>query len=270
MGMTILGITGAIGHGKTSLAEAFLRQVSPAQHTESSMLISRVADELNKGFTVYNPKVGDTSAINAWLTGLPDILKDITHFDGTIAPIHLSPNPVVVADPDFQKLNEYLELVAKDHSLITQQITPENKDQYRTILQWLGAYVTKHISPTLWYDELIRQAANAAATECNLFVIGGVRYPSDGQVIHAAGGYIVAVERPNVHQQDAGDPTEAFRSMVPVDTTVINDGKLGALDHAVFNIWQDLQNNELKSRYQASSLSFDAPKIPKIQGRDIL
>lgn len=37
---------GAIGHGKTSLAQAFLRQVSPAEHTESSILIAKVADQL--------------------------------------------------------------------------------------------------------------------------------------------------------------------------------------------------------------------------------
>jgi hypothetical protein len=268
--MIIIGITGSIGHGKTSLAKAFLRQVSPAQHTESSILISRVADELNKSFPIANPTSGDIASINAWLSGLPEILRQVAHFAGTINPIRLSAEPVVVADQDFQKLHEYLELVEKNHSLITQIITPDNKDEYRPILQWLGAYITKHVSPTLWYDELIRQAATAEASGCELFVIGGIRFPSDGQVIHQAGGLIVAIERPNITQQDAEDATEAFRSMVPVDTTVINDGALGALDHAVYTIWQDIKNDNLQTRYQVSRLAFDATQSPTIQGRDIL
>lgn len=268
--MIIIGITGAIGHGKTSLAKAFLRQVTPSAHTESSILIGKVADELNKLYPTFLPKPNDPGSINPWLASLPDILKRVTNFPRDISPVRLGTGPVVVADADFQKLHEYLALVEQNHALITEQVTQENKDTYRPLLQWLGAYVTKHISPTLWYDELIRQARTAEADGCKLFVIGGVRFPSDGQVIHQAGGYVVSVERPNYAQKDTGDATEAFRSMVPVDTTVINDGALGALDHAVFTIWQDIQNNNLQSRYQVSRLAFDAPQSPKIQGRELL
>lgn len=268
--MIIIGITGAIGHGKTSLAQAFLRQVSPAKHVESSILIARVADQLNKQYPTTRPRAHDPSSINAWLANLPGIIKDITGFSDDIAPVRLATEPTITAETDFDKLHEYLEIIALNHSLITQLITPENKEAYRPILQWLGAYITKHVSPTLWYDNLIQQALDAKASGHKLFVIGGVRFPSDAQVIHQAGGYIIAIERPDRGQRDAADATEAFRSMVPVNATIINDSTLGSLDHAVQVLWQDLQQDNLQDRYQASQIEFDASKPLAVQGRDIL
>lgn len=268
--MNIIGITGAIGHGKTSLAKAFLRQVNPARHTESSILISKVADKLNQKYALTQPSANDNAAINAWLSNLPDILREMLHYSGDIKPIHFAPSQAILSDPDFQKLAEYLQQVEQNHALIAQEITPGNKDDYRAILQWLGAYVTKHIGPTLWYDELLRQAHQAEADGFRLFVIGGVRFPSDAQVIHQAGGKIVAIERPDKQHEDMTDPTEAYRSLVPVDTTVINDGTLGALDHVVFNLWKDLEADDIQPRYQASRMAFDAPQSPHVDNRDLL
>lgn len=268
--MIILGITGAIGHGKTTLAAAFLRQVKGAQHIESSTLISRVADELNKHFLPSKPTSDNIAAINAWLSHLPGILQTIAHHPSELTPIHIPPQHNLHSDPAYQKLAEYLDLVATNHSLVTQTITEANKETYRPLLQWIGGFVTKQMDPTLWYDELIRRANQAEAEGCPLFVVGGVRFPSDAQVVHTAGGKIVAIERPDLAKQDTADPTEAFRSMVPTDTTIINDGDMGALDHVVVMLWQDVQNEELKTRYQATRLAFDASGAPSIQSRELL
>lgn len=268
--MQIIGITGAIGHGKTSLAKSFLRQVKGSKHTESSYLISRVANELNKHYLTSQPRIDDLASINAWLSNLPDILRDVAHYEKEIPPIRVEQQHLLDKDPDFQKLGEYIRTVTENHALIAQDITEDNKESYRPILQWLGGYVTKHISPTLWYDELLRLGNQVEAEGCPLFVIGGVRFPSDGQVIHNAGGKVVAIERPNMKHQDKNDPSEAYRAMVPVDTTIFNDGALGALDHVVITVWKDLQNDDLQSRYQASRMSFDAKEAPNIQRREIM
>lgn len=268
--MHILGITGAIGHGKTSLADAFLRQIKSAQHVESSGLISRVADGLNQHYVTARPQAGNPASINAWLSNLPDILRDVAHYTGDIPPIRVPSKDAIHADAGFQKLDEYLRILAQNHSLVTQRITEQNKETYRPLLQWLGGFVTKHINPTLWYDELLRQAREAESQGCELFVIGGVRFPSDAQVIHAAGGHIVAIERPTQESRDAQDSTEAFRSMVPTDATIINDGELGALDHIVVNIWKDLKQDNLQPRYQSSRTSFTAGASPSVRQRDML
>jgi hypothetical protein len=266
----IIGITGAIGHGKTSLADAFLRQVASARHTESGELVAKVGHAMNQQYLPSHPTAENPAAINAWLAHLPSILREVTHYDGEVQPIHLSTGPTIQADPDFDKLIEYLKLVEQNHSLVTQAITEDNKETYRPLLQWLGGYVTKHINPTLWYDELLRQGRLAEANGCELFVIGGVRFPSDAQVIHDAGGYIVAIERPSHQLRDSSDTTEAFRSMVPVDSTIINDSGLGALDHVVVTMWRDIRKDNLQQHYQASRLNFDPAKSPDIQQREIL
>lgn len=268
--MFIIGITGAIGHGKTSLSDAFLRQIPAARSSESSELIARVADELNKQYVISRPTADNNSAINAWLSNVPTILRNVAHYNGVVTPIHIAPTHNIKTDPDFQKLAEYLEQVQQNHSLVTQTITVGNKETYRALLQWIGGYTTKHVNPTLWYDELLREAGRAETEGCSLFLIGGVRFPSDAQAIHGAGGQIIAIERPDIHERDSADSTEAFRSMIPIDSTVINDAKLGALDHVVVNLWKDLQEDDLKSRYQSSRIIFGANHEPAVQEREML
>ncbi|MCA9329541.1 hypothetical protein KDA11_02765 [Candidatus Saccharibacteria bacterium] len=268
--MIIIGITGAIEHGKTSLAQAFLRQINPSIHTESSILIAEVANELNSHYLITRPKAFDQLSINAWLTDLPNIIRKTTGFNSDISAIRL--NSKNSNNPDFDKLHEYLKLVSNNHSLITQPITPTNKEQYRTILQWLGSYVTKYVSSSLWYDNIIQQAKIAQDNGYKLFIVGGVRYPSDAQVIKQAGGIIIAIERPNIEHRDLNDPSEAFRSMVPADTTVMNDFSLGALDSIAQKIWNDILDDDLQKQYHASQTSTDytAQSVIDLPERSVL
>lgn len=268
--MQLLGITGAIGHGKTTLAKAFLRQVPNTQFAESYVLIGEVVNRMNQHYATIRPNVGNQAAVNAWLAKLPDILREVTHFQGQINPVVL-PNPdLPEANTDFDKLNEYLSLAEQNHSLVTQPVTADSKETFRPFLQWIGSYVTKHISPTLWFDELVRQSKIAEDQDCQLFIIGGVRYPSDAEVIHNAGGKVIAIERPDVARWDATDQTEAFQSLVSTDSTVINDGLIGALDHIALDIWQDIYLDGLKPRYQASRSGLGATNAPKTQNRELL
>lgn len=265
--MQILGITGAIGHGKTSLAKAFLREIPDSSYTESSLLISEVANKLNWHYITLRPSTKSLSGLNAWLAMLPEILKDVANYQGNIKPVHLTDPQTLTSDPDFIKLAEYLDMVEANHALVMQPINPDTKELFRPILQWLGNYVTKHIDPNLWYSELIRQAKLAEVDGTKLFVIGGVRYPSDAQQIHDAGGKVISIERPNLQTQDAVDPTEAYRSLVTVDSTVINDGLLGTLDGIVLDIWKDLSQDELKPTYQASRSGLSPKSAPNFQNR---
>ncbi len=266
-----MGITGAIHHGKTSLAKSFLRQIPSSEYTESSILIGEVANRLNKNFPLSKPTSHNIPAINAWLSDLPDILKQVAHYSRDIIAPRLTSKGMPNENADFEKLFEYLGIVEKDHSIITVPVTPETKERFRPLLQWLGSYVTKNIDPNLWYNELVRQAREAKDSGYDLFVIGGVRFPSDAQVIHEAGGKIIAIERPGLEIKDQTDPTEAYRSLVPADTTVINDGLVGALDHIVTQIWSDLkEDGQLKNRYQASRSGFNAARGPNIESRGIL
>ena len=66
--MILIGITGSIGHGKTSLAEAFLKIEPSAIHDESSKLISEFANEAKKTI----PYTFDAQKINNWLSNLEE------------------------------------------------------------------------------------------------------------------------------------------------------------------------------------------------------
>lgn len=265
--MQILGITGAINHGKTSLAKAFLREIPGSEYTESSLLIGEVANQLNKHYITLRPSTKNLSGVNAWLGMLPEILKVVANYQGSIKPVHLTDPQTLTTDPDFIKLAEYLDMVEANHALVMQPITADTKEVFRPILQWLGGYVTKHIDPNLWYSELLRQAETAKAKGVVLFVIGGVRFPSDAQLVHEAGGKVIAIERPSLHAQDSNDTTEAYRSLVTVDSTVINDGLLGTLDGIVLDLWKDLSQDELKPTYQASRSGLSPKSAPSFQNR---
>src|ERR1700744_4699532 len=76
--MTIFGITGAIGHGKSTLAEAF-GQVEPnSRHFESFTLIADVVEAWQRE-TQKLPNPHDLTEVNNWLTLLPPILAEHVH-----------------------------------------------------------------------------------------------------------------------------------------------------------------------------------------------
>lgn len=253
--MILLGITGPIGHGKTTLAN-FLTQLEPtAQQAESSQIIAEVANKLNVFFDSEQPNESDIASVNRWLAHLPQILQGITQ---TIVPedkVHLTKNDVTRHPADYEKLWEYIAAARTNPSLAHQPITSDNKQQYRTLLQWLGGYFVTHVDSGIWYNELIRRSQSAAKQGCALFVIGGVRFPSDGQIVQAAGGAVIQITRPGSQELDVMDPTERERSKIRHDTLVINDGSLTQLKKVAGQLYSDLRHSTVQKRYQAQATS---------------
>jgi hypothetical protein len=254
--MKLLGLTGPIGNGKSAFIEA-LRQVVPnSQFGEGSIVISEVADHFNSVVKTFAsvPTRDDVQAINKLVTVTMHAgLRSATPLDFDREALVFHPDDIKDHPDLYEKLWVYLDLIRQKPDMLGIKITPENKENYRKILQWIGGYVTIKLSRSLWLEELVRRAQTAGDAGCELFIIGGLRFPKDGDVVHAAGGTVIEIQRPGVQETDIDDPTERERKDIQSDTIVYNDGtfeQLGALASA---LWEDLKQNTLKSEYKAQS-----------------
>lgn len=250
MAMTLLGITGPIGHGKSTFADEIAAIEPSTLHLESSAIISEVVNALHETFaTAINP--ADIEAINNWLDALPDILKQTTHTDCDFGSIRITSEDMQSNPIEYQKLLEHLELLQQQPELARQPITPENKPVYRPILQWVGGYLVRRIGPGIWYDEIVRRAQQASEQGTKIAVAGGVRYPNEADIIRNAGGKVIKIYRPSLDEQDTTDPTERERNNITVDITVVNNGSLEELMQVARTILSDLASGELKPEYRA-------------------
>ena len=87
--MVLLGITGPIGHGKTTIAGFMVQQESTSQQIESSEIIAEVADRLNKYFVWDSPSELNLASVNNWLAHLPQILLSVTKSKVDASVLHL-------------------------------------------------------------------------------------------------------------------------------------------------------------------------------------
>ncbi|MDB5169326.1 MAG: hypothetical protein JWO41_682 [Candidatus Saccharibacteria bacterium] len=250
--MIITGITGAIGHGKTTLAQALVTASGQGENFESSDIILEVANAL-RALPIDHPAPTDLEAINEWLAFLPPILHDITHVNVPESAFVLTKQKLAKDTALYEKLFEYLAFMAHCPNFTRAAITVENKHRYRALLQWLGGYCVLKVHPTIWFDELVRRVQ--ATKGLNLTTIGGVRFPSDAESLRSVDGVIIAVQRPLHGSADSADITERERSQIIPDITVINDGTIEQLQRLASTLYADLVSATPRPTYIASSFS---------------
>ncbi len=247
-------MTGPIGHGKTTFANAIMELEPHTIHLESSLVIARVANGLHASLRQI-PDAHNIDSLNSWLHGLPDILRETVHAETTYEQIKLDPLKIQQHPIEYQKLIMHVENLRRDPGLAKQAITIENKETYRPLLQWLGGYLAKKVDPEIWFREIVRMVHDAATTGCKICIVGGLRFPSDAQAIREAGGKIIKVYRPGYLQNDMLDPTERERDNIKVDTTVMSNGTVENVKQCAKQIIEDITNEKLDVLYQTSKPS---------------
>jgi len=249
--MVVVGLTGGIGHGKTTFAALLANNAKFHQHWESWEVVAEVANTLRHENPIH-PKPDNLAGINAWLAPLADIIATCAHCPADFTQLALTEERLKAEPLHFAKLFEYLELMQARPELQTGDITDVNRQQFRSLLQWLGGYLVKTVNEGIWYDEIIRRIHLAESTDLELATVGGVRFPGDAERLRNARGYIIEIRRPGMEEADKQDITERERKLITTDSTVINDSTLEHLAKCAKKVYDDLQGRSLAKQYRAS------------------
>lgn len=249
--MIIVGITGPIGHGKTTFGNALGEQSQAVCHFESSTVISEVANDMHAQLQTA-PNAHDIEALNHWIEFLPAILEKAAHVQTVFEDLKVTEQALHDEPAMFQKLWLHLENLQRQPELFKQEITPQNKNTYRPFLQWLGGYLPQKVDSGLWYKEIVRRMRQAQDDGCEFCIVGGLRYPVDADVLRSVGAKIIEIYRPDLAEEDATDPTERERDAIQPDSTVISNGGIDDLEQTAKRVYQDLLSNQLKPEYQTA------------------
>lgn len=249
--MIIVGITGPIGHGKTTVADTLAELEPTLCHFESSNIIAEVANAMHATLTEV-PDPSDLTSLNDWIAKLPAILFQTVHVHTTYEDIMLTEQAFKDHPIDYQKLILHVENLQREPSLLRQQITPENKNYYRPFLQWLGGYLPQKIDPGMWYREVVRRVHGSELQGCKFCIVGGLRYPIDANILRETGAKIIKIYRPGHLQNDMLDPTERERENIQVDSTILSTGTVEDLKRCTKQVWQDIKSNNLQHEYRTA------------------
>lgn len=244
-------MTGPIGHGKTTFADALAALEPSTVHFESSLVIADVANAFQQALTDV-PDPYNVERLNNWLRALPAILEQYVHVHCTFEQLMLDQKAMEEHPVEYQKLVLHVENLQRKPELIRQEITKENKENYRPLLQWLGGYLVQKIDSGIWYNELVRRIRQAGSAGAKLCIVGGLRYPTDAAILRGAGAIIIKVYRPGHLQSDLLDPTERERQNIQVDCTIMSNGSVADAKEFTKRFYEDLQSGKLQKNYKTA------------------
>jgi hypothetical protein len=248
--MQLVGITGGIGHGKSTFSADLAKYSGSSMHYESSGIIIEVVNEWRQANPIF-PLDNSIEQINKWLSELPQALFDVAHAKTSPSAIGLTEARLKQQPEYYTKLFEYLNQARNRIELQNDPIDPGNKQMHRSLLQWLGGYLARMVNEGVWFDEIVRRVGNLQNIQ--LVTVGGVRFLADAERIRWAGGCILEIRRPELAETDSTDITERERSLILPESIVQNDSTLMALKQCAATIYKDLGTGQLKKTYRASN-----------------
>jgi len=250
----LLGITGAIGSGKTTFARYLGNVTENHAIYETWEVIAEVATEFNGALQAeleFETTNSDIDLANQVLIWLPDAISEHLHHDVVWNQLAITARDANAHPELYQKLFDYIDAVKKNPRILGMAITEANKETYRPILQWLGGYLVAKISKTIWYDELLRRVQLRDPTT-SLVIVNGVRYESDASAVRAAGGKIVRITREA--ERVSSDVTDAELGLIGPDVTIKNNGSLQQLQTLASNFTNNLDAGKPELHYEAATL----------------
>ncbi len=250
--MYIVGFTGPINHGKTTAAK-MLRSLEPdSKHIESWEIIAEVAAALNKQFDPEVVDQRDATSINTWLFHLLDVLPGVLNLRPTFDQMEVRESEIEQNPAQYNKLFIYIDRLKDNPDMAKEEITDDNKEDHRPLLQWLGGYLPQCLGETIWFDEIMKRVLSHKEDR-KLHTISGLRYPADAAAVRKHGGAIVEIQRPSYAVAEQTDPTEMSRKFIDPDTVLVNNGGLGDLEEAIHALWTDTLASRVRFKYESVS-----------------
>ena len=249
----LLGITGAIGSGKSTFATLLGQIVQNHAHYETGGPIIEIANRFNQLLEAeLNFETADDNIelVNQALIWMPDVIAEHLHCNVTWAQLAIIKKDMRAHPELYEKLLAYLQWVRAQPTVLEKTITAQNKADYRDILQWFGGYFKAKIGPNVWCDEVFRRIELHESFR-DLVLVSGVRFLSDALYVRERGGRIVQLRRADT-SADSADVTEAEREQITPDITVINNGTLAQLQLLSETIWNDIAAGKVQKIYRAA------------------
>lgn len=251
----LLGLTGAIGSGKTTFAELLCNVAQDHASYETWRLVAEIADVFNQalkaelGYETSNSQIELANQILIWL---PEAIAESLHRNVSWKDLAISKHTTLQHPELYEKLFLYLKKISVNPKLLDSKITDHNKEEFRPLLQWIGGYLVVKVDKSVWFEELMNriQLRNPATS---LVVVGGVRYHNNAEMIRENDGKIIRIERPNLYASNT-DVTEVERGNINPDAVVHNNGTIAQLQILAENLINDLTAGALQKNYFAKTL----------------
>lgn len=250
--MIIVGMTGPIAHGKSTFANALAKLEPKTVRFESSDLISEVANKWQAELKTLPERNVDIESVNQWIASLPQIIEQHLNTPCVFEQVKINPATINAHPIEYGKLFLHVENMRRNPSLQEQTITPENKESFRPLLQWLGGYLADRVDSGIWYNEIARRVKTAADQGYRLCIVGGLRFPTDAAILRKLKAVIIKIYRPGYLANDMLDPTERERENIPVDTTIVSDGGIDDVQSCAAVFYRDISSGSLQSQYIAT------------------
>jgi hypothetical protein len=229
----VLGFNGGIGSGKSAASEQLHRIVGQGRgaHFEFSNVVLTVGDAWMQRLGIV--EVAGSEEIAA----LRSVVADTY---GITITKEQADNLAV------GELDAYLS--ARTGMAETElPVTVDNKERHRPLLQWLGYQMLTRVDGRFWARTV--QAQVTGEWDRELVTVGGVRHPADFDAIHELNGHVVEVIRPGAGNDLQAHPSEGGPRPGDIDTQVLNDSDLTALNLKMNALWTDLSTGQPAPNY---------------------
>ncbi len=100
-------------------------------------------------------------------------------------------------------------------------------------------------------DDQVTATASAEKEGCTLYIVGGLRFPYDAEVIRRNGGQIAMLTRKDLPVRESEDITESQRDQIKIDCVIESDASKEALQELSGAIYEDILGGNLLKRYNS-------------------
>lgn len=258
--MILLGINGGMRQGKSTVGAELRRLagVDAKADLEFSYPIGQVANLWVKQWplSVIESGLSVIEIANKLIPLIAEPVKQVTGYEVDVDRLLIEDTATSkeVNNRLLSYLEKYIEAGERRDEEFPTPIGPDNKVLHRALYQWIGARLIDEVDAgqghDIWTRVIERRMATLKERGYKLVTVGGTRYPHQQQVIRAAGGYIIDVERPGMAEDS--DVTERAADGVEPDIKVLNNGTIEQLNSAVFDLYNDLVAGKPEKEYRAN------------------